>query len=166
MGIADRWGKAGLASMACAEVAIFSDSGGTKGLGVCEVPMITVPEPPITTLPWSPRLPRVAAGLPLISTLGTRLLDRVLPQPVLSPARAAGRPSKKTSGEPLAMGLFPCPVFGQLLESPRRAAGLPDMTNFLIGMRGGTLSKQASGSQAGCRFSRAGSQSPVFMGGG
>jgi hypothetical protein len=46
-----------------------------------------------------------------------------LPQVQVSPLRAAASPSKKTSGDPEAMALDPCPGMGQLVGSVIRAAG-------------------------------------------
>ena len=49
------------------------------------MPIITVPEPPITVLPWLPSVPRMVAGLPLISTLAITLPTKALQQAVGSP---------------------------------------------------------------------------------
>jgi hypothetical protein len=46
-----------------------------------------------------------------------------LPQADLSVIRAAAKPSKFTFGEPLAMGLVPCPGNGPAVGSVTRAAG-------------------------------------------
>src|SRR5690606_15322639 len=92
-------------------------------------PIKTVAEPAVTALPWVPALPSVAAGLPLITTVGLSPSTRLAPQVVGSPIRAAGTPSISTSAEPAAMVLVPWPVLGQAVGSPKRAAGLPDMVN-------------------------------------
>lgn len=55
-----------------------------------------------------------------------------LPHALLSFWRAAAKPSKKTSGEPAAIGLTPWPGRGQEVGSVTRAAGLPDIMNFLV----------------------------------
>lgn len=98
---------------------------GVRGAGVKTSPMSTVPEPPITTLPCAPILPSVTAGRPLMSTVDETAEIIGLPQAETSPCRAAGRPSKTTSGEPWAMGLLPCPGTGQVVGSVTRAAGFP-----------------------------------------
>src|SRR5690606_1918351 len=105
---------------------------GDVGAAACAVPMMTVPEPPMTTLPWLPMLPSVATGRPLMKTLGTRLPDRAPSQADGSPWRATGRPSKKTSGEPETMGLVPWPGTGQAVGSETRAAGFPCMSDILV----------------------------------
>src|SRR5690606_12284014 len=102
------------------------------GAAVCTVPMITVPEPQMITLPWLPMLPGVATGKQLMKTLGTRFPDRVPPQAEGSPWRATGRPSKKTSVEPETMGLVPWPDTGQAVGSETRAAGFPCMSDILV----------------------------------
>lgn len=48
-----------------------------------------------------------------------------LPQAGLSVIRAAARPSKFTLGEPLAIGIVPCPCRGAIGGTVARAAGLP-----------------------------------------
>src|SRR5690606_17600016 len=60
--------------------------------------------------------------------------------------------SKSTSGEPDVIGLLPCPVLGHAVGSPARAAGLPDMTNLLIGIRGGTMPQGKSHRKPGLYF--------------
>ncbi|MNG11313.1 hypothetical protein D3C84_948440 [compost metagenome] len=83
-----------LGAKASAALALMaSGAGGVKGAGVWLLPINTVPEPAITTLPWLPTVPSVAAGMPLISTVGITLPASALPQAVGSPWRAAGRPS-------------------------------------------------------------------------
>ncbi|MDT4869246.1 hypothetical protein FQZ97_1042660 [compost metagenome] len=98
---------------------------GTKVAGTCCWPMITLPEPPITTPPWLAVLPWTTAGRPLISTLGMTWPLSAAPQEQASPWRAAGRPSNSTSAEPAAMA--DCPQRGQVTASVTRAAGLPDI---------------------------------------
>src|SRR3990167_7047356 len=71
------------------------------------IPIITVPEPATTTLPWLPAVPTVVAGMPLISTVGIPARAGGPPQAEGSPWRAAGRPSNSTLGEPAAIGLLP-----------------------------------------------------------
>lgn len=83
----------------------------------------------MTTLPWVPPVSIVAAFLPLMKTVEDRPEDNALPHVQVSPWRAAESPSKKTSGEPVAMGLVPCPGSGQLEGSVLRAAGLAEMTS-------------------------------------
>ena len=87
--------------------------------------MITVPDPPMITLPCSPTLPSVAAGFPLIKTVDDTAELIGLPQADGSPWRAAGKPSKKTSGEPSMMEATPCPGIGHVVGSVTRAAGFP-----------------------------------------
>lgn len=94
-----------------------------KGAGVCESPMITVPEPPITTSPCEPVVSIRAAFLPLMNTVAETLETRALPQVQVSHLRAAARPSKNTSGDPEAIAFGPCPGIGQEVGSVIRAAG-------------------------------------------
>lgn len=94
-----------------------------KGAGVCELPIMTVPEPPITTSPWLPTVPTSAAFWPLINTVEDTAEVNALPQVHLSSLRAAARPSKNTLGDPDAIAFGPCPGMGQLVGSVMRAAG-------------------------------------------
>lgn len=80
-------------------------------------------------LPWAPAVSMVAAFLPFMKTVEDRADDSALPQVQVSPWRAAESPSKKTSGEPVAIELVPCPGNGQLEGSLLRAAGLAKMTS-------------------------------------
>ena len=102
-------------------------NGGMNGAGVWLLPMMTSPEPPTTTPPWLAVLSRVMAFLPLINTVAEKAPLRAYPQVHVSPRRAAARPLKKTSGEPLAIGLVPWPGSGHVVGSVTRAAGFPDM---------------------------------------
>jgi len=97
--------------------------GGVNGAGVCESPIITVPDPPITTSPCEPTVPTSAAFLPLMNTVLDTAEASALPQVQVSSFRAAASPSKNTSGDPEAMALGPCPGMGQLVGSVMRAAG-------------------------------------------
>lgn len=81
-------------------VSRFEGTTGENGAGLKTSPMSTVPEPPMITLPWAPTLPRVAAGWPLMKTVDETAEAIGLPHAEASPCRAAGRPSKMTSGEP------------------------------------------------------------------
>ena len=101
-----------------------------NGAGLWESPMITVPEPPITTSPCVPTVPTRAAFLPLMNTVADTAESKALPQVQVSPFLAAARPSKNTSGDPDAMALGPCPGIGQLVGSVMRAAGFA-MYDFL-----------------------------------
>ena len=64
---------------------------------------------------------------PLMNTVEENPPFRAWPQVHVSLTRAAARPLKKTSGEPLAIGLVPWPGRGQVVGSVRRAAGFPDI---------------------------------------
>lgn len=97
--------------------------GGVKGVGVWESPMITVPDPLITTSPCEPMVPTRAAFLPFMKTVPDTAEANALPQVQASSFRAAASPSKNTSGEPEAIALGPCPGIGQLVGSVMRAAG-------------------------------------------
>ena len=97
-----------------------------------ELPIMIVPEPPMTLLPWAPVLPTVAAGKPLMRTVEATSPTIALPHALLSVCRAAAKPSKKTSGDPEAIGLTPCPGTGQEEGSVMRAAGFPDISNILV----------------------------------
>lgn len=125
-------GLAGTAAAATgvAAAAIVDGLGAVKGAATGESPMITLPEPPMITLPWPPVLPSVAAGRPLISTVLATAPTTGLPQADVSLIRAAGRLSKKTFGEPVAIGFMPWPGTGQEVGSVWRAAGFPLMVNL------------------------------------
>ncbi len=112
-----------------------------NGAGVCESPMITVADPPITMSPCVPPVPMIAAFLPFMNTVEDRPEDSALPQVQLSPPRAAGKPSKLTSGEPSAMVWGPCPGIGQLVGSDTRAAGVAIFDSLSLHSQRSTLSE-------------------------
>ncbi len=58
-----------------------------------------------------------------MKTVAEKPETNALPHVQVSPFRAAASPSKKTSTEPEAMDLAPCPGIGQLVGSDKRAAG-------------------------------------------
>src|SRR5471030_189956 len=69
----------------------------------------------------------VRALRPLMNTVEEKPPVRGWPQVHVSLTRAAASPLKKTSGEPLAIGLVPWPGSGQVAGSVTRVAGFPDM---------------------------------------
>ena len=91
--------------------------GAVKGAATGESPIITLLDPPMITPPWPPVLSSVAAGRPLISTVLATAPTIGLPQDDVSLIRAAGRLSKTTFGEPVAMGFVPWPGTGQEVGS-------------------------------------------------
>lgn len=127
-GAAEDWlvGTAAAATGVAAAASV-DGLGAVKGAATGLSPMITLPDPPMMTLPWPPVLPSVAAGRPLISTVLATAPTIGLPQADVSLIRAAGRLSKKTFGEPVAMGFVPWPGMGQEVGSVWRAAGFPLM---------------------------------------
>ena len=80
-----------------------------------------------------------------MNTVAEKAPLRAWPQVQESPRRAAARPLKKTSPEPLAIGLVPWPGMGQVVGSVTRAAGFPDMNTPCLSFEASGEANERSG---------------------